>query len=644
MVSEFLETRLKCTSEFSEHQNIMINKLTFGLFSQQDTQSFMRLMTYVKPFKGRITIALLAIVGVAFTESYLAAFIAPLVNQGFAAPTAPPVLTHATDLIGVLQNWKDQFTYLIWGTADKVWIVPIFFIFLIVLRGVCRFASTYLLSWVSVVAISHLRRDMFHKMLQLSSQYHQDTPSGTMLMNIVQMADNSINNASNVFITLTRDTMIVIGLVCVLLYLNWQLSLVVLLMFPVLSLLSRYYRNRLKSIINSAQLSIGTLNNTVNETHQGHRVVKLFGGHQQAEQRFAQVNDTIVRLNKKMTQANAARSPFSELIASVTLAIVIFIALWQSQNGVTTIGEFMAFIVAMLQMLNPIKNLSNISIPMQTMFLASDSVCQFLDTQPENDTGTRQLTHVSGCLKFEHVDVQYKSDSRKALDDFNLSINAGEKIALVGRSGSGKSTLINLLPRFIEPTSGKILLDDVNIADVKLANLRSQFALVSQEIFLFDDSLLENVRYSRPNATEDEVLAALKAANLLDMVQQSPNGLNQHIGLNGSNLSGGQRQRVSIARAILKDAPILLLDEATSALDNESERLVQQALERLMHGRTSIIVAHRLSTIEQADRIIVMDEGKIVEQGPHQTLMQANGYYAKLQSMSTITNLSSTEI
>ena len=611
----------------------MIEKLTFGLFSKKDSQSFMRLMSYIRPYKARIIAALLAIMGVAVIESYLAAFIAPLVNQGFAAPTAPPELNTAADIVGTLKNWKAQFTYLIWGTPKKIWVVPVFFITLVMIRGMCRYASSYLLTWVSVMAVSRVRRDMFAKMLTLSPKYHQETPSGTILMNIVQLTEAAISNASNVFITLTRDSMIIIGLVCVLLYLNWQLSLVVALMFPLLSLLSRYYRNRLKDIIASAQMSIGTLNNVVNEICQGNRIVKLFGGQRQAEVRFAGVNETIVRLGKKITQATAARSPFSELIASLALAVVIFIALWQSQQGHTTIGEFMAFIVAMLQMLAPIKNLANISIPMQTMFLASDSVCQFLDEQPENDSGTQILQHVSGSLKFENVDVRYEQAGKKALDNFSLNIRPGERVALVGRSGSGKTTVVNLLPRFVDPSAGRILLDGINIADVKLANLRAQFALVSQDIFLFDDTLCENVLYGRPDATEQEVLAALTAANLQDLVHNSPKGIHQPIGINGGQLSGGQRQRVSIARAILKDAPILLLDEATSALDNESEHLVQQALERLMHGRTSIIVAHRLSTIKDADRIIVMDEGRIIEQGTNAELLMKQGYYAALNNI-----------
>ncbi len=271
---------------------------------------------------------------------------------------------------------------------------------------------------------------------------------------------------------------------------------------------------------------------------------------------------------------------------------------------------------------------------MQTMFLAADGVCAFLDTPPEQDKGTLAPQRVEGRISFRNVDVEYRSDGIKALDGFNLDIRQGERVALVGRSGSGKSTVVNLLPRFVEPSAGNICIDGIDIADIKLDCLRAQFALVSQDVFLFDDTLFENVRYSRPDAGEAEVLSALQAANLQSLIDASPLGLHQPIGSNGSNLSGGQRQRVAIARAILKDAPILLLDEATSALDNESERLVQQALERLMENRTGIIVAHRLTTIEGADRIIVMDDGKIIEQGTHEQLMSQNGYYTMLRNIS----------
>ena len=614
----------------------MIEKLTFGLFSKDDAKSFMRLMDYIRPFKSRIILALVAIVFVAATESYLAAFIAPLVNMGFAPPQQRPAALGAEGWLNTILHLKERMNYLIWGTENKVWIVPVFFMILVLIRGTGRYVSAYLLSWVSAMAVSHLRRDMFKKMLNLSSKYQQEESSGGMSSRFLVFADTAINNASNVFITLTRDSLIVIGLVGVLLYLNWQLSLVVVVMFPVLSWLSRYYRDRLKKILQGAQVGIADMTNVINEIHQGHRVVKLFGGYASAAERFQFVNERIVRLTKKMNQASAARSPFSEVVASSALAVVICIALWQSQSGYTTIGEFMAFIVAMLQMISPIKNLSNISIPMQAMFIASDAVCDFLDTPDEKDEGTIVLNQISGALTFRDVTVQYQDQAQKALDHFNLAIRPGEKVALVGRSGSGKTTAVNLLTRFVHPNSGDILIDDVNIEEVRLESLRKQFALVSQDVFLFDDSLYNNVIYGRPSATEEEVESALKAANLWELVTNAPEGWRQRIGANGNQLSGGQRQRVSIARAILKNAPILLLDEATSALDNESERLVQQALERLMHGRTSIIVAHRLTTIEQADRIVVMDEGRIIEQGNHTQLMQQEGYYAKLRSLSTM--------
>ena len=603
---------------------------SFSIFNKQDTQNFRRLMGYILPYKMRIFWAFLAIATVAATESYLAAFIAPLVNQGFAAPEAAPQLGEAGHWYASVVALKEKMNHLIWGTEHKLWAVPLFLVFLMTLRGLGRFVSDYLLSWVGVEAMRGLRRDMFAKMLRLSSQTQQDESSGNLSGRFLVQAGIAISNASSVFITVCRDSLIVAGLVAVLLYLNWQLSLVVVMMFPPLLWLSSYYRKRLKEPQIGAQTTLSELTTVINELHQGHRIVKMFGGYQNALDRFAAVNDKISRINKKIAQAASARSPVSELIASVALAVVIFIALWQSRSGTTTIGEFMAFIIAMLQMVAPIKNLANVGIPMQAMFIAADNVCAFLDTPDETDTGSQTIDRAQGRLKFDRVSVRYGRQERKALDDFSLEIAPGEKTALVGSSGSGKTTAVNLLPRFVEPESGSIFLDGIDIENLTLESLRRQFALVSQDVFLFDDTLYNNVLYGRPDASEADVEAALKAANLWDFVQQNPQGWHMPIGANGNQLSGGQRQRVSIARAILKDAPVLLLDEATSALDNESERLVQQALERLMSNRTSIIVAHRLTTIEQADRIIVMDAGRIIEQGSHAELLAKQGYYAAL--------------
>ena len=614
----------------------MLNKLFFGIFKEQDTKSFMRLMTYIKRYKVRIFIALLATAGVAFTESYLAAFIAPLINQGFSATQLNPPQMNGTSFIDKVSYIRSMMTYWIWGTSSKVWMVPLFLVGLVMFRGFCRYFSSYLLSWVGAVVLKELRAVMFQKMLLLPSKYQLTHPSAFTSNRFLLDANNAISNAISVFITLTRDSLTVLGLTIVLIYLNWQLSLVVLLMFPVLNLLSRYYRNKLRSLQQDSMEKMKGLAHVINETYDGHKVVKLYGGETHAEQRFESENGAILRFQKKLAQASSAKSPFSELIASFALAIVVFVALWQSQNGVTTVGQFMAFIVAMLQMLSPLKNLSNLSIPMQFMFISADSVYDFLDAPPEVNSGTVKLDRARGNIAFKHLDLTYEGMSRKALNDFTLEVRAGEKLALVGRSGSGKSSLINLLPRFIEPSAGEIYLDGQRLSDIDLYNLRSQIALVSQDVFLFNDTLYNNVAYGRENATPEQVEAALKAANLWEFVQENPQGWDVLVGNNGNQLSGGQRQRLSIARAILKDAPILILDEATSALDNESERAVQKALDNLMQGRTSIMIAHRLSTVQQADRIVVMNDGEIAEQGTHDELLARGGLYAHLSMLPSL--------
>lgn len=471
---------------------------------------------------------------------------------------------------------------------------------------------------------------MFDKMLLLPSKYQQQHPGAHMISRFLVDASTAINQANDIFITLVRDSLIVIGLLGTLMYLNWQLALIVLFTFPFLALLSKYYRNKLRPLTEHARDLNRDLGHVLQESYDGHKVVKLFGGQTHAVSRFEVINQKIIHYSKRLARAYAAKSPITELIISVALAIVIFVALWQSEQGTTTVGGFFGFIVAMMQMMAPLKNLSNLSVPMQKMLVASESVFNMIDEQAEANHGTHEMNKARGDIKFEHVSLIYDKQEQKAINDFNLHIKAGEKIALVGRSGSGKTSLINMLPRFIEPSSGMIKLDDIVLEEIELNSLRQQFALVSQDVILFNDSLYNNVAYGIANALDKDVETALRAANMWEFVTQQPEHWHVNIGNNGNKLSGGQRQRVSIARAMLKNAPILILDEATSALDNESERLVQQALDKLMHNRTSIIIAHRLSTIEQADRIIVMAHGKVVEVGSHSELLAQNGAYTHM--------------
>ena len=423
-----------------------------------------------------------------------------------------------------------------------------------------------------------------------------------------------------------RDILKVVGLIGYMLYLDWRLTLVFASVLPFIAIYLRKVTPKLKSSAKNVQNSVGDMTKTAEEAIAGQRIVKIFGAQDFELKRFSDIVTNNRRIELRLTRIAGLSSFMVEMFAAVALGLVIYYAI-----GHFSVGEFAAFVGALLMMISPIKHIAAANEDFQIGLAAAQSIFEVMDAIPEQDEGTIELARAKGEIEFKNVTLRYENASGVALDNLSFNIKAGEKIALVGRSGGGKTTLVNLLPRFYELQQGVVLLDGVDIRALKLRNLREQFALVSQDIVLFNDTIFNNIAYGvLRDATEAEVMAAAKAAHAWEFIQQLPLGLQNEIGDRGVRLSGGQRQRLAIARAILKDAPILLLDEATSALDTESEQHVQAALDTLMHNRTSIVIAHRLSTIENADRIMVMEHGRIIEVGSHVELMQLDGHYAKL--------------
>jgi len=429
-----------------------------------------------------------------------------------------------------------------------------------------------------------------------------------------------------------RDTLILVGLLAYLLWLNWQLTLVVGLLFPAVALVMRVLGKRLHRLTVEGQQATDELAYVVEENMLAWRIVRLHGAQAQQGQRFLGRADTVRRLMMKAVVAGATMTPVTQMLASIAIAAVITMALWQSRSGGTSVGDFVAFVTAMLQLVAPAKHLSDVMAPLTRGLAAVERGLDLIQTSPAEEGGTHDAGRARGDIGFEGVSLRYRDDSPPAVADLTLQVRAGETVALVGPSGAGKTTLANLLPRFIEPSAGQITLDGVPLAAWDVKALRRQFAFVSQDVVLFNDTVAANVALGLPMSRE-QVRAALKAAHLLDFVDSLPQGLDTPIGHNGNQFSGGQRQRLAIARAIAKDAPVLILDEATSALDNESERAVQAALDELMRGRTTLVIAHRLSTIENADRVLAMEAGHLVEQGSHAELLAQGGLYARLHAM-----------
>ncbi len=511
-------------------------------------------------------------------------------------------------------------------SVEQAYTLPLMLFGLMLVRAMASFFSIYSLRMVTRLVVELMRKQVFAKLMQLPVAFFDAHSNGSlvakMTYDVERLSIVVTRSAHNV----VRDALTVVGLIAYMLYLDWKLTLVFALVTPLMGVYLSKTTPKLRANAKKVQQAVGDITKTAEEAIAAQRIVKIFGAQPLENARFGEVVGKNRQLELRSARISGLNSFVIEVLSALALGLVVYYAL-----GQFTVGEFAAFIGALLMLIAPIKHITSANEDLQVGLAAAQSIFEVLDLQAETDTGTFHTARAHGHLRFNQVSLRYEQAKQNALNQINAEIRAGEKIALVGRSGSGKTTLVNLLPRFYELQQGSILLDDVDIRDYQLENLRAQFSLVSQDIVLFNDTVFNNIAYGAlHNASEQEVMAAAKAANAWEFIQQMPQGLQSEIGDRGVRLSGGQRQRIAIARAILKNAPILLLDEATSALDSESELHVQAALDTLMQGRTTIVIAHRLSTVENADRILVMDNGEIIETGNHLSLLTQNGYYSKL--------------
>lgn len=567
--------------------------------------TYRRLLSYVKPYKLQFAYAIIGMIGYAITESGFAALMKPLLDGSFVE--------------------KDQ---------QAIVLVPILIILIFIVRGVAGFASTYYMAWIGWSVIKQLRKEVFAKYLSLPTQFYDNASSGELISRITFNSQRVAQAASTTLTIMVRDSLTAIGLLALMFYQSWKLSLCFLIIGPVIGIIVDRVSRQFRAVSRDIQDSMGDVSHVIQEAVDGSRVIKIFGGQSSEEHQFDVVNERNREFNMRETVIRALNVPIIQMLVAVALAIIVYVA---SSGGIAerlSVGQFMSFVTAMLLLFQPLRRLTSLNNQIQNGIAAGETLFATLDLESEQDNGTLLLEAPISDIEYRGVSLQYIKDKPAVLTDVNLSIKKGETVAFVGESGSGKTSLVNLLPRLYDMNAGTININGVPITDYTLSSLRDNIAYVSQDVMLFNDTIANNIAYGSSAKVERDLLeAACQTAHAHRFIMEFPEQYKTMVGENGVMLSGGQRQRVAIARAILKDAPILILDEATSALDTESERKVQEGLEALMNTRTTLVVAHRLSTIERADKIIVMDKGLVVETGTHKELIASDSHYRKLQQL-----------
>jgi ATP-binding cassette, subfamily B, bacterial MsbA len=589
---------ISSTSKLSSSPSVSVNKTL--------RQRFARLIPFFGQPKSAWIIAFLAVTIAACTEPLIPAALKPLLDRGFTK-----------------------------GRLD-LWIIPVTLIALFGVRGLAGFVAELAVTRVTSKGLMQLRQAMFSKVLDAKFGLFADQTSSELANTVVYEVNSGSSLLVNSLMALVRDAVTLIALVGYLLYLNWQLTTIVAIMLPAVAFIMVKLSKKLYGLSKASQKATDDLAYVVEENVLAHRDIRLHAAQAAQADRFTGISDTLRKLSMKTTAASAAMKPLTQMIAAVALSAIITVALVQSGDGGTSVGEFTAFVTAMLLLIAPIKHLSEIANPITRGLASLERGFDLLDLAESEQSGTFSKARADGHIEFIDTSVKYKAGAGFAVSNLTLTIDHGETIALVGASGSGKTTLVNLLPRFLEPHSGNISLDNQLLKDWDITSLRHQFSLVSQHVVMLNDSIANNVALGINTGADTllvdrtKVTQCLEAARLGSFIAELPAGIDTKVGHNAVQLSGGQRQRLAIARALYKDAPILILDEATSALDAESERAVQEALQILMKDRTTLVIAHRLSTVEHADRIVVMEAGKIIEIGSHAKLLADNGFYAKL--------------